>query len=196
MSIYDGMYGTDLVKQTLAWVGEDIKRPGLVETPARVTKAWTEWFSGYHTDPATLFKTFDDGAENYDEMVLQGGCPLYSTCEHHMAPFFGFVHIGYIPNGKIIGLSKMLRLVDVFARRLTVQERITTQLADCIERHLEPLGVGVVIQARHLCIESRGVSKPGSVTTTSALRGAMKTDTNARSEFLEFARSSAALYRP
>jgi GTP cyclohydrolase I len=185
-----------LVDEMLSWIGEDITRPGLLETPSRVIKAWNEWFSGYDKDPAALFKTFEDGAEKYDEMVLQGGCPLYSHCEHHMAPFFGFVHIGYIPNGKIIGLSKMLRLVDVFARRLTVQERITTQLADCIEKHLEPLGVGVVVQARHLCIESRGVGKPGSITTTSALRGAMKTDTNARSEFLEFARSSAAQYRP
>lgn len=171
-------------------------REGLNETPVRVERAYKEWFSGYDQDPTDLFKTFDDGAEEYDEMVLQSGCPLYSHCEHHMAPFFGYVHIGYIPDGRIIGLSKMLRLVDVFARRLTVQERITTQLADCIEQHLKPLGVGIVIQARHLCIESRGVGKPGSITTTSALRGAMKTDTNARSEFLEFARSSAAQYRP
>ena len=185
------------IRQLLALIepeGDD--REGLNGTPTRVERAYKEWFSGYDQDPADLFKTFDDGAEKYDEMVLQSGCPLYSTCEHHMAPFFGFVHFGYIPNGRIIGLSKMLRLVDAFARRLTVQERITTQLADCIEEHLQPLGVGVVIQARHLCIESRGIGKPGSITTTSALRGAMKDNQGARAEFLDFARSSAALYRP
>jgi GTP cyclohydrolase IA len=192
---YDDIY--DAVKELLTLVEpRSYVRKGLVDTPGRVARAYLEWFSGYNTNPEDLFTTFEDGAEQYDQMVLQGGIPFYSHCEHHMAPFFGFAHIGYVPNGRIIGLSKMLRLVDVFARRLTVQERITTQLADCIATHLEPLGVGVVVQARHLCIESRGISKPGSVTTTSALRGAIKDDTNARTEFLEFARSSCAGYRP
>lgn len=187
---------TRIIRDLIGYSGDDPSREGLHETPGRVVKAWQEWFSGYGKNPAELFKTFEDGGEDYDELVLQGGIPFYSHCEHHIAPFFGFAHIGYIPNKRIIGLSKMLRLVDVFSRRLTVQERITTQLADCIMQHLRPLGVGVVLQARHMCIESRGICKPGSVTTTSALRGALKVVPDARTEFLEFARSSAARHRP
>lgn len=186
-----------LVRQLLNEIeGVKADREGLSETPHRVASAYKHWFSGYNQNIGDLFKTFGDGAEKYDELVLQGGIQFQAHCEHHVAPFFGFAHIGYLPNGRIIGLSKMLRLVDAFAHRLTVQERITTQLADSIEQHLSPLGVGVVIQARHFCIESRGVCKPGSITTTSALRGALKDHSAARMEFLEFARSSTAQYRP
>lgn len=193
--IYDKV--VDLIGSLLAEVEPNtVDREGLADTPERVAQAFKYWFSGYHQNVESLFKTFEDGAQDYDEMILQGGIPFYSHCEHHMAPFFGFVHIGYIPCGKIIGLSKMLRLVDAYAHRLTVQERLTTQLADSIVDNLMPLGAGVVVQARHLCIESRGVCKPGSITTTSALRGCLKDNAAARSEFLQFARSSTAQYKP
>ena len=164
-------------------------RAGLAETPARVAKAWAFWTQGYHQDPAALLKTFDDGAEGVDEMVTVRDIEIYSHCEHHMAPFFGVAHIAYIPQGKIVGLSKLARVADAFARRLQVQERLTNQIADCINEALEPLGVGVVIEAKHMCMCSRGVGKQGSTTITSALRGAMRHSSEARAEFLAFARS-------
>jgi GTP cyclohydrolase I len=161
-------------------------REGLRETPARVVKAWAHWTSGYDVDTDALLKCFSDGAEKYDEMVFVGSIPFYSHCEHHLAPFFGVAHVGYIPGDcGIVGLSKIPRLVDAFARRLSVQERITTQVADTMERVLKPKGVGVLLQARHMCVESRGVSKPGTITTTSALRGILKEHADARSEFLK-----------
>lgn len=158
-------------------------RQGLAETPERFLKAWEFWTSGNQIDVASLFKTFDDGAEKYDEMVFVGAIPFYSQCEHHLAPFFGVAHIGYIPNGKIVGLSKLPRMIDAFSRRLSVQERITTQAADAINEHLQPKGVAVLLQARHMCMESRGVCKPGTVTTTCALRGVLKAP-DAKAEFM------------
>lgn len=155
-------------------IGEDTKRGGLRDTPERVVKAWEEWTSGYAINPADVLKTFEDGGEQYNEMVIEKALPFYSHCEHHLAPFFGIAHIAYIPNGKIVGLSKMQRLLDVFARRLQVQERITVQVADAMMQYLKPKGVGVVLQARHLCMESRGVCKQGHHTITSALRGTFK----------------------
>lgn len=164
----------------------DANREGLAETPARFQKAFAFWLSGYEQDPAALLKVFEDGSKGYDQMVTVGGIALYSLCEHHLAPFFGVAHVGYIPSGKIVGLSKIARLVEVFSRRLQVQERLSTELADCIEDNLRPLGVGVVLRCRHLCMESRGVQKPGAITITSALRGVLKTEPDARAEFLEF----------
>lgn len=158
-------------------------REGLAETPARVAKAWVEWTRGYHQDPREVLKAFEDGAERYDEMVVVHKIPFYSTCEHHLAPFFGTARIGYIPDGRVVGLSKLPRLLDVFARRLQVQERITTQVADALMDVLMPKGVGVVLTARHLCMESRGVCKQGAETTTCALRGVFK-DGTVRAEFL------------
>ena len=172
------------IRSLLCNVGEDVTREGLLETPARVAKAWAEWTAGYAEDPADVFKTFEDGAEKSDELVIVKDIPFYTHCEHHMAPFFGSATIGYIPNGRIIGLSKFSRLLDVYARRLQVQERLTTQIADAIDAHLKPIGAGVVIKARHLCMESRGTRKQGHHTITSALRGALKTDARARAEFL------------
>lgn len=161
-------------------------REGLHETPARFIKAMRFWCSGHEVErPEDILKTFSDGADGYDELVFVGSIPFYSTCEHHLATFFGVAHVGYIPNGRVVGLSKIPRLVECFARRLTVQERITTQVADTIAAKLEAKGVGVVLQARHMCMESRGVQKPGSVTSTSALRGLMKTSDSARAEFLQ-----------
>lgn len=162
-------------------------RPGLLETPMRVAKAWEFWTSGYGVDPAEVLKTFEDGAEGVDEMVLVKDIPFYSHCEHHMAPIFGTATIAYLPDGKIVGLSKLSRLLDVFARRLQVQERMTCQVADALMEHLKPKGAAVVVKARHLCMESRGVCQQGHHTVTSALRGVFKSEPEARAEFLQLA---------
>lgn len=169
-------------------IGEDVNREGLQETPARVVKAWKHWTSGYHVDIAGLLKVFEDGAEGYDEMVVRK-TRIYSHCEHHLAPIIGDCTIAYIPNGRVVGLSKLDRLADAFARRLQVQERLTTQIADALMQHLEPKGVGVYVNARHMCIESRGVQQHSSDTVTSALRGVIKDDPAARAEFLALART-------
>jgi GTP cyclohydrolase I len=176
--------GEDNIRRLLQVIGEDTARGGLLETPGRVIKAWQDWTSGYSQSPADILKVFEDGAENCDEMVLVRDIPIYSHCEHHMAAIFGTVSIGYIPDGKIVGLSKLSRLADVFARRLQVQERLTNQIADALQDHLNPKGVGVIIRARHMCMESRGVCQQGHHTVTSALRGVFRSDAAARAEFL------------
>lgn len=168
-------------------IGEDPERSGLLETPARVEKAWKEWTAGYHQDPAHILKVFEDGAEAYSELIVVRGIPVYSHCEHHLAPFFGTATIGYLPDGKIVGLSKFTRLVDCFAKRLQVQERLTTQIADAIMEHLQPRAVGVVISCRHLCMESRGIRAAGEETITSALLGDLRTNLGLRTEFLALA---------
>ena len=160
----------------------------LLVTTIRVAKAWVHWCSGYGKDPASLLKVFEDGAENHDQMVTVKDIPIYSHCEHHLAPIFGTVTISYIPNGKIVGLSKLSRLADMFARRLQVQERRTEQIADALYEHLEAHGVGVVIKARHMCMESRGVCQQGHHTITTALRGAIRDEVETRAEFLQLAR--------
>ena len=173
------------VRILLAHVGEDAGRQGLQETPARVRKAWEHWCGGYKQNPRALLKTFEDGAELCgDEMVMVRDIELYSHCEHHMAPFFGVAHVAYIPSKRIVGLSKLARLVDVFARRLQVQERLTNQIANTLVEELDPQGVGVMIKARHMCMCSRGVQKQHSETITTALRGAILDKPAARSEFL------------
>jgi GTP cyclohydrolase I len=179
------MRAVEAVRVLLDYIDPDSMRSGLAETPHRVVKAWGEWAKGYEQDPAQILKTFEDGADGVDEMVLVGPIPFYSHCEHHMTPFFGEAWVGYIPDGKIVGLSKFARLVDCFAKRLQVQERITVQVADAIMHHLNPKGVGVVVKARHMCMESRGVCKAGTKTTSSALRGVMK-DAAPRAEFMSF----------
>lgn len=173
-----------LFTKLLIELGEDPTRGGLVETPERVAKAWACWTDGYGQDPAAILKCFADGAENYDELVFQGNIPFYSHCEHHMASFFGVAHIAYIPNGKVVGLSKLSRLVDIFAHRLQVQERMTRQIADALNENLQPLGVAVVLNARHLCMESRGIRRTGTRTKTSAVLGAFKDKPEARAEFM------------
>jgi GTP cyclohydrolase I len=164
-------------------IGEE-EREGLNETPARVVKAWKHWTSGYHVDIAGLLKTFEDGAKGYDEMVVRKNIRIYSHCEHHLAPIIGECTIAYIPNGRVVGLSKLDRLADAFARRLQVQERLTVEIADALMEHLEPRGVGVHINARHMCIESRGVAQHSSDTLTSALRGVFKDQPETRAEFM------------
>ena len=168
-------------------IGEDRKRPGLIETPRRVAKAWLEWTSGYAESADEILKVFEDGAESYDQMVTVKDIPFYSHCEHHLAPFFGTCTISYIPNGRIVGLSKLSRITQMFAKRLQVQERLTSQIADCLFEKLNPLGVGVSIKARHLCMESRGTCQQGHHTITTALKGSMLTDASARAEFLALA---------
>ncbi|XID90617.1 GTP cyclohydrolase I FolE [Paenibacillaceae bacterium WGS1546] len=171
------------VREILKLIGEDVEREGLLETPARVTRMYEEVFSGYEVDPRdVLGVTFD---ERHEELVIVKDIVYYSHCEHHMAPFFGKAHIGYIPSGKIAGLSKLARLVDALTRRLQVQERITSQIADILDEVLLPHGVMVVVEGEHLCMCARGVKKTGSMTVTSAVRGQFRQNSALRSEFLE-----------
>lgn len=168
----------------LLGIGEDLNRKSLLDTPRRVAEMYEEILQGYTQDPKDLLGvTFDE--PHHREMVIVRGIPFYSLCEHHVIPFFGTVDIGYIPDGCVVGLSKLARLVDCFARRLQTQERLTTQIADAIDDHLKPEGVGVIVRAEHLCMSMRGVKKPGVNTTTSAVRGSFLEDLNVRNEFLQ-----------
>jgi len=176
------------MKRILQYIGENPERQGLIETPHRVAKAWKHWAAGYNVDIASLFKCFEDGAEHYDGMVVVKDIPFYSHCEHHMAPFFGTATIAYIPDKKIVGLSKLSRVLQAFAQRLQVQERLTSQVAEALMANLAPKGVGVVIRARHLCMESRGICQQGHHTETTALRGVIYSERAARDEFLQAAK--------
>ena len=178
----------DTIEALLRMIGENPYREGLLATPSRVIKAWQFYTSGYDVDTAALLKTFTDGAQNVDEMVLVKDCPVYSHCEHHLAPMFGVAHVAYIPNGKVVGLSKIARLVDAFARRLQVQERMTQQIAHARDDALSPLGVAVLINCRHMCMEARGIRAMGATTTTSCLLGAFKNEDSARAEFMGLVR--------
>ena len=173
-----------LIREFLRRLGETPEREGLEETPSRVVKAWRYWTSGYVQKPEEVLKTFEDGSEDYDQLLFQANIPVFSACEHHMASMFGVAHIAYVPNGKVVGLSKLSRLTDIFARRLQVQERLTSQIANALMENLNPKGVGVVLQLRHLCMESRGVNKVGTITMSSALRGCIKNEPECRAEFM------------
>ena len=171
------------VKEILRLMGEDTEREGLVKTPERVAKALQYLTKGYEQDGVSIIRSavFE---EDYSQMVLVRDIDLYSTCEHHMMPFIGKAHVAYIPNGKITGLSKIARVVEAYARRLQVQERLTVQVRDCIQEALQPLGVAVVIEAHHTCMQLRGVEKANSITTTSAFSGVFLSDQRTRNEFL------------
>lgn len=172
------------IKTILQEVGEDINREGLLKTPHRVAKAYEYLTQGYNKNIEDVF----NGAifhEKYDEMVIVKDIDFYSMCEHHLLPFFGKAHVAYIPKGKIVGLSKIPRIVDVFSRRLQVQERMTTEIADTIEKYLQPLGVGIVVEAYHMCMMMRGVQKQNSITITSAMHGIFKSDARTRNEFMD-----------
>ena len=173
-----------MVRDLLTYIGEDPDREGLLETPARFLKAWSEYTRGYREKPEEILKSFEDGAERVDEMVIVRDIPVYSLCAPHLAPFFGRAHVGYVPDKRILGLSKISRLVEIFGRRLQVQERLTNQIADALDENLQPLGVAVVIECRHMCMESRGVRHTGTSTVTSALRGSIKANADTRREFL------------
>lgn len=174
----------DHVRGMLRFLGEDPNREGLQETPSRVVRAMAEHFAGYGQDPGEyLAKTFEE-VEGYDELVLVSDIEVFSHCEHHMVPFVGKAHVAYIPDGRVVGLSKLARVVDVFAKRLQVQEKLTKQIADAIQVHLQPQGVAVIMQCQHFCMCHRGVKKPGSWTTTSKLHGLFLLDAAARMELL------------
>jgi GTP cyclohydrolase I len=183
--VFDQDRAEKAVRELLLACGEDPDRDGLRDTPGRVARAYHEMFAGLYTEPdRVLDKTFD---EAHEELVLVTDIPMFSTCEHHLVAFHGVAHVGYIPNeqGKVTGLSKLARLVDLYAKRPQVQERLTSQVADAMVRKLEPRGVIVVIEAEHLCMAMRGIRKPGARTTTSAVRGLLKTSASSRSEALD-----------
>ncbi len=176
----------EAVRTLLRWAGEDPAREGLLDTPKRVVKAYREWFGGYAMDPgAELQRTFEEVA-GYDEMVVLRGIDFESHCEHHIAPIIGRAHIGYIPRDRVVGISKLARVVDAFAKRFQVQEKLTAQIAQCIQDNLNPLGVGVVIDASHECMTTRGVHKRGVSMVTSQMLGSFRDDARTRLEFLQF----------
>ena len=177
------------VREILSAVGEDLNRDGLKDTPARVARMYGELLAGMHDDPNThISRVFN---ENYNEIVLLRDIPFYSICEHHLMPFIGSAHVAYLPAGKILGVSKLARIVDCFARRLQTQERLTYQIADCLMSNLKPLGVAVVLEAAHSCMTIRGIKKPGSVMVTSAVRGLFRKDPRSRNEIMSLIHSQS-----
>ena len=176
----------DAVRTLLRWAGEDPAREGLLDTPGRVARAYRDWFSGYREDPRDyLARTFKEVA-GYDEMIVLRDIEFESHCEHHMAPIIGKAHVGYLPDGKVVGISKLARVVDAYARRFQVQEKMTAQIADCIADVLQPRGVGVVIEGAHECMTTRGVHKRGVSMITSKMLGSFREDARTRAEFLQF----------
>lgn len=179
------------IRLLLEGVDEDPNRPGLTATPKRVAQMFSEILGGKREDPAKYLRTIHE--EKHDEMVIIKNIPLYSMCEHHLLPFAGVAHVAYIPkSGRIVGLSKIARVVDIFSRRLQVQERLTKQVADILDRHLKPLGVMVIIEAEHMCMSMRGASKPKAVTVTSAVRGSFRTSSATRAEAMTLIRGGVS----
>lgn len=172
------------VETLLLWAGEDPNREGLIDTPKRVVAAYEDWFSGYNDDPvAALQRTFEE-VDGYDELIVLRDIPFESHCEHHMAPIIGVAHVGYLPSNKVVGISKLARVVETFARRFQVQEKMTAQIANCIKDVLKPKGVGVVVDAVHQCMTTRGVHKTGVSMVTSQMLGSFRRDARTRAEFL------------
>ena len=179
-------HAEDAVRTLLRWAGEDPAREGLLDTPKRVARAYLDWFSGYGLDPDEyLARTFKEVA-GYDEMIVLRDIQFESHCEHHMAPIIGRCHVGYLPDGKVVGISKLARVVEAYARRFQVQEKMTAQIADCIQRVLQPRGVGVVVEGAHECMTTRGVHKRGVSMITSKMLGSFREDARTRAEFLAF----------
>lgn len=181
-----------LIREMLVKIGENPDREGLLKTPGRVDRAWAFLTSGYRADLDKVINgaLFDEGSESaYDEMVIVREIEFYSVCEHHMIPFFGHMHVAYIPNKRVIGLSKIPRIIEIFARRLQVQERLTQQVANCVNEILEPQGVAVVAEAKHMCMCMRGIQKQNSWTTTSAMLGVFRDSPQSRNEFLNLIRN-------
>jgi len=182
----------EAVKTLISWAGDDPTREGLLETPDRVVRSYTEFFEGYNIDPeAVLAKTFEE-VEGYDEMVIVRNIRVESHCEHHMVPIIGIAHVGYIPNKRVVGISKLARVVDIFGKRLQTQETMTAQIADTIERVLQPRGVAVVIDAAHECMSTRGIHKTEASTVTSRMLGLFKADPKTRAEFMNLIASGNA----
>ena len=178
----DPIHIRDSVKHQLMYIGEDPNREGLLKTPERVVRAWNELFSGYKQNPELLYTVFE--ADQYDQIVLLKDCEVFSTCEHHLLPFFGRAHIAYIPDGKVIGISKLARLLDVFARRLQLQERIGEQVTNSLMEHLKPKGAACILECSHLCMRMRGASKQHSTMVTSSIKGVFLTKSEARAELM------------
>jgi len=174
----------EAVRTLLLWAGEDPAREGLIDTPTRVARAYEDWFSGYKEDPVTYLRRTFEEVEGYDEMIVLRDITFESHCEHHMAPIIGKAHVGYLPSDKVVGISKLARVVDAFARRFQVQEKMTAQIANCINDVLNPRGVGVVIDATHQCMTTRGVHKSGVSMVTSQMLGLFRKDARTRAEFL------------
>ncbi|HEY4264396.1 MAG TPA: GTP cyclohydrolase I FolE [Micropepsaceae bacterium] len=172
------------VRTLLRWAGDDPEREGLRDTPARVARAYEDWFSGYADDPVSFLQRTFEEVEGYDEMVVLRDIRFESHCEHHLAPIIGRAHVGYLPDRKVVGISKLARVVDAYARRLQVQEKMSAQIANCIQHILEPKGVAVVIEAAHQCMTTRGVHKTGVTMVTSMMLGAFREDSRTRREFL------------
>ena len=172
------------VSTLLRWAGDDPSREGLRDTPARVARAYEEWFSGYNVDPEDYMKRTFEEVEGYDEMIVLRGIRFESHCEHHLAPIIGKAHVGYLPSNRVVGISKLARVVEAYARRLQVQEKMNAQIANCIQRVLDPKGVAVVIEAQHQCMTTRGVHKAGVTMVTSTMLGAFRKDPMTRREFL------------
>lgn len=172
------------IRTLLRWIGEDPARPGLLGTPERVLRAYREWFDGYNHDPADILRTTFDETSGYDEIVLLRDVRFISHCEHHLVPIVGNVHIAYLPDRRVVGISKLARIVDVFARRLQIQERMTAEIADTIQKVLEPRGVAVVIEAEHHCMTTRGVNRPGSSMTTIRVTGTLRENPSVKREVL------------
>ena len=175
----------DAIKLLLRWAGDNPEREGLLDTPSRVAKAYKEWFGGYTMKPEEYLKRTFEEVEGYDEMVILRDIEFESHCEHHMAPIIGVAHVGYIPNGRVVGISKLARVVEAYAKRLQVQEKMTAQIARCIQDVLQPKGVGVVVVAKHECMTTRGVHKTGVSMVTSKLLGSFREDARTRAEFLQ-----------
>ena len=174
----------EAVKTLLLWAGEDPSREGLADTPKRVVKAYEDWFGGYKEDPVRFLKRTFEEVEGYDEMIVLRDISFESHCEHHMAPIIGCAHVGYLPNNKVVGISKLARVVEAFARRFQVQEKMTAQIANCIWDVLNPKGVGVVVEASHQCMTTRGIHKTGVSMVTSQMLGLFRKDARTRAEFL------------
>jgi GTP cyclohydrolase I len=175
----------DAVKTLIRWAGDDPEREGLRETPKRVIKSYKDFFSGYNLDPREILSKKFKEVEGYDEIIILKNIRLESHCEHHMVPFVGTAHVGYLPKKKIVGLSKLARLVETFAKRLQIQEKLTAQIANAIDEVLQPRGVGVIIEASHLCVATRGIHKPDSKMVTSRMLGSFRNDQATRKEFLD-----------
>ena len=179
------------VRTLLAWAGEDPSREGLLDTPRRVVDAYGDWFSGYNEDPREYMKRTFKEIGGYDEMIVLRNIEFESHCEHHMAPIIGRAHVGYLPDGKVVGISKLARVVEAYARRFQVQEKLTAQIAGCIQDVLQPLGVGVVVEGAHECMTTRGIHKRGVSMVTSKMLGSFRQDARTRAEFLRFIESQA-----
>ena len=175
----------EAVRTLLLWAGDDPMREGLVDTPARVARAFEDWFSGYREDPLRYLKRTFEEVEGYDEMIVLRDIEFESHCEHHMAPIIGHAHVGYLPNNKVVGISKLARVVEAYARRLQVQEKMTAQIANCIQDVLQPKGVGVVIEAAHQCMTTRGIHKTNVSMVTSTMLGDFRKDEKTRAEFMQ-----------